>query len=148
MLEAIQFIRKAIITRLTNAVTLHGSALPVYNRVPSSSTFPYIHVYSVSTNEADFNQTSFISETLTRIEIITRFQGDSGGELDVNTAMSEVLNLIRTRSAGYFDLSADGFQVFTCINEGISYLVDEDEDYTYFRGILEVSNKIQQLNGD
>jgi hypothetical protein len=148
MLEAIQFIRKAIITRLTGTVILHGSALPVFNRVPSSSTFPYIHVYSVSTNEADFNQTSFISETLTRIEIITRFQGDSGGELDVNTAMSQVLNLIRTRSAGYFDLSADGFQVFTCINEGISYLTDEDDDYTYFRGILEVSNKIQQLNGD
>jgi hypothetical protein len=103
-------------------------------------------VYSVSTDESDYNQTSFITETITRIEVITRFQGDSGGELQVNQAVSQILALIRTRSNGYFDLSSDGFNVFTCINEGTTYLTDDDVDYTYFRGIIEISNKIQQIS--
>lgn len=146
MLEAIQFIRKAIINRLTGNILINGSALPVYNRVPSGTSVPYIYVYSVSTDESDYNQTSFITETITRIEVITRFQGDSGGELQVNQAVSQILALIRTRSNGYFDLSDDGFNVFTCINEGTTYLTDEDVDYTYFRGIIEISNKIQQTS--
>jgi hypothetical protein len=146
MLTAIHFIRQAIITRLTGTVLLNSVAVPVFNRVPSSSSFPYIYVYSLASTETDFNADSFIEETRTRIEIVTRFQGDSGGELQANLAISQILNLIRTRSAGYFDLSADGFNVFTCVNEGVQYLTDEDADYTYFRAILEVSNKIQQLN--
>jgi len=148
MYESIQFIRKAIIDRLTNQIIVNSAVVPVYNRVPSNSTFPYIYVYSLGSRETDFNADSYINETTTRIEVITRYQGDSGGELQVNQAISQILNLIRTRSAGYFDLSADGFDVFTCVNEGITYLTDEDSDYTYFRCILEVSNKIQQLNGN
>lgn len=148
MYESIQFIRKAIIDRLTNQITINSNVLPVFNRVPSNSTFPYIYVYSLDSRETDFNAGSFINQTTTRIEVICRFQGDSGGELQVNQAISQILNLIRTRSQGYFDLSADGFNVFTCVNEGVTYLTDEDADFTYFRGILEVSNKIQQLNGN
>ncbi len=148
MYESIQFIRKAIIDRLTGQITIGSTVLPVFNRVPSSSTFPYIYVYSLDSRETDFNAGSFINQTTTRIEVVTRFQGDSGGELQANQAVSQILNLIRTRSQGYFDLSADGFNVFTCVNEGVTYLTDEDADFTYFRAILEVSNKIQQLNGN
>lgn len=145
MLEAIQFIRKAIITRLTGNVLVNGVAVPIYNRVPSNATFPYIYLYSVSTTEADYNQTSFITETITRIEIVTRYQGDSGGEIQSNQAMSQILDLVRTRSNGYFNLSADGFNVFTCVCESVNYIMDDNDDYTYFRGILELSNKIQQV---
>ena len=70
---------------------------------------------------------------------------DASISLPYHETISQILQLIRTRSAGYFDLSADGFSVFTCVNEGTTYLTDEDSDYTYFRGIVEISNKIQQL---
>ena len=113
--------------------------------MPSNATFPYIYLYSVSTTEADFNQTSYITETITRIEIVTRYQGDSGGEIQANQAISRILELVRTRSNGYFNLSADGFNVFTCVCESVNYIVNDDNDYTYFRGILELSNKIQQV---
>ena len=97
MLEPIQFIRKAIITRLTNNVVIGGVTFGVYNRVPSSASFPYILVYSVSSDETDFNQTSYITETITRIEVVTRFASDSGGELTANQAINRILELIRTR---------------------------------------------------
>jgi len=146
MKEAIAYIRQAIIDRLTNNILIDGSPLPVLNRITSNTQIPYIRVYSNGTNETDFNQTSFITETITRIEVVTRYQGDSGGELQTNQAVNDILQLIRTRSDGYFDLSGDGFSVFTCINEGTNYFVDEDKDYTYYRAIIEISNKIQQLD--
>ena len=71
MLEAIHYIRRGIIAKLTNAVTINGAVVPVFNRIPTNSTYPAIRVYSLSSDEADQNQTSFITETITRIECIT-----------------------------------------------------------------------------
>lgn len=145
MLEAIHFLRKAIIERLNGQVLLNNQALQVYNRVPSNALEPYIFVYSVSNNEIDQNQTSLTMELLTRVEVVTKFSGDDGGELDCNLAMSKILSLLRTRSAGYLDLSAAGFKVYTSVNEGVTYLTDDLKDHTYYRAILELSNRVEPL---
>ena len=146
MLEAIHFLRRGIISKLTNAVSVAGSFVPVYNRIPTDAQYPLIRVYSVSTDEADNNQSSFITETITRIECITRFYSDDGGELDTNLMVSQCLELIRTRSGSYVDLNANGFNVFTSVNKGVKYFENDLSDYTYFRAIIEVSNKIEQIN--
>lgn len=145
MLEAIHFLRRGIISKLTNAVSVAGSFVPVYNRIPTDAQYPLIRVYSVSTDEADNNQSSFITETITRIECITRFYSDDGGELDTNLMVSQCLELIRTRSGSYVDLNANGFNVFTSVNKGVKYFENDLSDYTYFRAIIEVSNKIEQI---
>jgi len=145
MNEALHFIRKAILTRLTDAISIGGSNVPVYNRVPSDASEPYIRVFSVSNNESDFNATSFISECVTRLEVVTAFDSDSGGELQSNQIVSSILNLVRTRSSGYYDLSSDGFKVITCTNGGVTYFEDDLEDKTYFRAIVEISNKIEKI---
>lgn len=145
MTEAIHFIRKAIIDALTNQITINGSTVPVYNRVPTSASEPYIKVYSVSTNEVDQNRDSFNLECLSRIEVVTAFDSDDGGELQCNQIVSEVLNLVRTRSAGYFDLSGDSFSVYTSVNEGVTYFEDDLSDKTYFRAIIELSNRVEKL---
>lgn len=145
MLEAIHYLRRAIIQRLSNQVVLNKVTLPVYNRVPSNAQAPYILVYGVSNNETEQNQTSFTMELINRIEVVTRFVGDNGGELDCNLAMSKILSLVRTRSKDYFDLTPYGFNVYTSVNEGITYLEDDLKDHTYFRAILELSNKVQQI---
>tara|TARA_R100000935_G_scaffold55748_1_gene86136 strand:- start:1793 stop:2236 length:444 start_codon:yes stop_codon:yes gene_type:complete len=145
MLEAIHFLRRGIIAKLNNAITLNGSIVPIYGRIPTSATYPLIRVYSVSTDEDIQNQTSFMTETITRIECVTRFYSDDGGELDVNLMVSQCLNLIRTRSSGYVNLSANGFKVYTSVNKGVKYIEDDLSDYTYFRAIIEISNKIEQI---
>tara|TARA_R110000803_G_scaffold128079_1_gene195478 strand:- start:261 stop:845 length:585 start_codon:yes stop_codon:yes gene_type:complete len=146
MLEAIHLLRRGIIAKLTDAITLNDLAVPVYNRIPTDAVYPMIRVYSVSTDEINENQTSFITETITRIECITRFYSDNGGELDVNLIVSQCLQLIRTRSNDYVDLTANGFKVFTSVNEGVKYLQDDLSDYTYFRAVIEISNKIEQIS--
>ena len=144
-MEAIHFIRRAIINRLTDAITVNGSYVPVYNRVPNDASEPYIRVYSVDSNEVDQNADTFMLDCATRIEVVTSFVGDDGGELQANQIASEILDLIRTRSDNYFDLSADGFNVYTCTNEGTSYLYEDGVDKTYFRAVLSISNRVEQL---
>lgn len=146
MLEAIHYVRKAIIAKLNGNVTIDGSSVPIYGRVPTNATYPFIRVYSLSNDETDQNQTSFTSETITRVECVTRFASDDGGELDSNLMVSKCLELLRTRSANYIDLSANGFNVYTSVNEGVKYLQDDLSDFTYFRAIIEISNKIEQID--
>jgi len=145
MKDPIRFVRKEIITKLTGNVTIDGSAVSVYNRVPTDATYPFIKVYSVSTDETDQNQTSFTTETITRIECVTRFSSNDGGELDVNLMADQCLEQLRTRSANYINLVSDGFNVYTSVNEGVKYLEDDLSDFTYFRAIIELSNKIEQI---
>ena len=145
MREVIHRIRKAIIDALTGNVELRGSAIPIYGRVPSNATYPFVRIYSVSNDEIDQNRTSYNMEVITRIEVVTRFESDSGGELDCNLIVDECLSLLRTRSAGYFNLTEQGFNVYTSVNEGIKYLEDDFSDHTYFRAIIELSNRVQQI---
>jgi hypothetical protein len=144
MLESIHFVRKAIITALTSNVTIDSANVPVYGRVPNNASFPYIRVYSVSNNEVDQNRTQYNMETITRIECIARYISDDGGEYDVNSMVSQCLNLLRTRSSGYIDLSSDGFTVYTSENAGVTYIEEDMSDHTYYRGIIELSNRITQ----
>ena len=145
MKDPIKYIRQAMINALNGNISYNGSNVPVYGRVPSSASEPYIKIYSVQTNEADQNADEFITETLTRIEVITAFDSDSGGELEVNTIVNDILVIIRTRSSGYFDLSSNDFHVYTCVNEGVTYLEDDRNDKTYFTSIIDISNRVLQV---
>ena len=98
MIEAIHFIRKAIITRLTDAITSNGVTVPIYNRVPNDASEPYIRVYSVDSTEVDQNSDKFMLECTTRIEVVTSFIGDDGGELQANQIASEILTIIALRA--------------------------------------------------
>lgn len=145
MREVIHRVRKALLDKLNGNVTLRGATVPIYNRIPSNATYPFIRIYSVSNDEIDQNRTSYITETITRLEVITRFSGDSGGELDSNLITDAILQIVRTRSADYIDLEAEGFKVFTSTVAGINYLTEDGDDFTYFRTIIELSNRIEQI---
>ena len=144
MLEAIQYVRKAIIGNLNSNISIDSSNVPVYGRVPTNATYPHIRIYSVSNNEVDQNQTQYNMETITRIECIARYVSDDGGELDVNSMVSQCLEFLGTRPANYIDLSSDGFTVYNSENAGVTYLEDDFTDHTYYRGIIELSNRITQ----
>ena len=145
MLEAIHYVRKAIIAKLNGNVLINSVAVPVYNRIPTDATYPLIRVYSVSSDETDQNQQSFNTETITRIECISKFYSDDGGQLDTNLMVSQCLENVRTRSSNYIDITTDGFNVYTSVNNGVTYLEDDLSDSTYFRGVIELSNKIEQI---
>ena len=55
------------------------------------------------------------------------------------------MQLIRTSKTDYFDLSSNNFNVYTFNIEGISYIEDADEEKTYFRALIDISNRVQQI---
>jgi len=145
MNEALHHIRKKYYALLNDTITVNGSTVPAYNRVPTSASEPYIKISSVSTNEVDQNADSFNVECVTRIEVVTGFDGDSGGDLDANKIVDGVLNKIRKRSADYIDLSSDNFNVYTTTIEGVQYIEEDMDDKSYFRSIIEVSNRLEKI---
>ena len=145
MNEIVHHIRKAFIDRLSGNITVSGIDVSIYNVIPRSASYPLIRVYSVSNDEIDLNRSSFNVEALVRLEVITRFDGNSGGELQCNQIVDEVLNQIRTRSAGYIDLSSNGWNVYTITNGGVNYLEDDFDDHTYFRAIVNINVKAQKI---
>ena len=146
MKEVIHRIRKAIIDRLTNEVSLRGNVVPIYGRVPSNASYPFVRVYSLTNNEVDQNQSTFNSEVITRIEVVTRFESDSGGELDANTIMNDIMALLITKNQSAFNLASDNFNCYAVENSGITYIQEDLSDHTYFRAILELSNKVEQTS--
>jgi hypothetical protein len=147
MREAIQFIRQKIYTALNgNIPNISGSVVNVYNRVPRNAETPYVWVYSGSTNEINQNAQTYCLECITRIECVTRFDSDIGGDLDVNTLVSEVLSLLRTRASGYFNLSSNNFNVYINVLDGVTYEQIDKSDHTYFIGIIELSTRVEQTN--
>ena len=145
MKEPIHYIRQKIITRLNGNVSFGGSNVPVYNRVPSTQNEPYIIVSSIDESNIESNQTSFITECVTRIEVVTSFYADDGGELQANSIVNSILQLIRTSTTDYFDLSSNNFNVYTFNIEGISYIEEADEEKTYYKALIDISNRVQQI---
>lgn len=144
MNEIFHHLRKKFIDALTNQISISGSNVPIYNRVPFGTPTPFVKIYSYQMDEIDQNQSSFNGEYRTRIEAITGFDGDDGGEYQLNLIVDAILEIIRTRSN--VDLSADNFNVYTTTIERIRYFEDVEDDKTYFRAIIEISNRIEKTS--
>jgi len=146
MNEAMHHIRAKIYTALNGNITLNSATVSVFNRVPTNNATPYIWIYSLSTNEIDQNNSSYNMECITRIECVTKFQSDIGGDLDSNLLVNSVVSLLRTRSSGYFNLSANNFNVYGSEIESINYIQEDANDGTYIKGIIELKNKVEQTS--
>lgn len=140
---ALQVIRKAIFDALSGAITLNSNTVPVYGTTPVNASFPFIKVYNGQTDEIDLNQTTFINEYGVNIEVVNMFQFGDGGQLDNDLICSQIAGLVRTRNL--FDLSSDGFKLFSITINKIVNLEDYRKDGTYYRTIIEINAKIEQL---
>ena len=69
---------------------------------------------------------------------------DDGGELQVNDIVESILELIKTSTTDFFDLSSNNFNVFTSNVNGIAYSEENDDEKTYYRAIIDIANRVQQ----
>lgn len=146
MKSPVRFVRKAIIDALTGNVTdENGVVVPVYGRVPSNATYPFIRVYNESLSEADENRSSFNTNVAIKVDVITRYNVDQGGSLRADTISDNVSQLIRTRIGGYPNITANNFRIYTVTLDGMVTLFDEETDHTYIRDILTFNIRVQQI---
>lgn len=144
MNEAFHHIRKKYIDAITGNITVGGVTIPIYNHVPSNVDTPFIKVYSYLQDEIDQNNSTYITECITRFEPIVSYFGDTGGEYELNQIVDGILSIVRTRTN--VDLTAEGFNVITTTLERIKYFPPEYESgKTYFRCLLDISNRIEKI---
>jgi len=119
--------------------------LPIYHRIPNDAVLPYVRVYSLGYSEIDQNASLYNLDCRTRIEVVSAYYGDDGGETEVNDIVSEIVFLLRKREGDYIDLSDAAFNVYTTTVESVDYLEVDEADSTYFKAVIELSNRIQKL---
>ena len=138
-------VRKGLIAKLKNAVSYGGSFVPVYGRVPDNATYPYIKIGDAEMGEVDQNQSTFVQNINTLIEVVSRFDSDTGGGTESDLITSLVMQLIRTRSANYMDLSDDGFSVYTQTIGFVNKIEESQKDYYYYRSIINIDIRVEQV---
>ena len=135
-------LRKAIYSRLNGNVSYNAVNVPVYNRVEDAAVYPYILLMSEQVTETDQNRDNYNNDALVTIEVVTRFDSDDGGQKVANIIMNDITVLMRTRTSGYLNLSADGFEVYGTVSDGINQLEEDYTDHYYFRSILTMRFKV------
>jgi hypothetical protein len=145
MKEPSYLIRKKVYDALDGNITLNSATLSVYNVVPSSGSYPYIYIYSISNDNTESNKSKYISSIITRVEVITAFDTNTGGQLDCNLAMNQITQLLVSQSS-YFDLSSDNFNVYGARNNGITYITEDTDTQTLYRAILSFESTVEQTS--
>ena len=135
-------LRKAIYSRLNGNVSYNAVNVPVYNRVEDAAVYPYILLMSEQVTETDQNRDNYNNDALVTIEVVTRFDSDDGGQKVANIIMNDITVLMRTRTSGYLNLSADGFEVYGTVSDGVNQLEEDYTDHYYFRSILTMRFKV------
>ena len=143
MKDPAQYVRRGLYNVLNGNISYDGSNVPIYNTVPVNATYPYIIIYSVTTNQIEDNRDNYIADVSTRLEVVTRFADGDGGQLQANEIINSISQLVVLKS-GLLNLNSDGFNVYSQVNEGITYLTEDAPDHTYYRGILSLSVKLEQ----
>jgi len=143
MKEPAQYVRRGLYNVLNGNITYDGSNVSIYNTVPVNASYPYIVIYSVTTNQIEDNRDNYIVDVSTRLEVVTRFADGDGGQLQANEIINSITQLVVLKS-GLLNLNSDGFNVYSQVNEGITYLTEDAPDHTYYRGILSLSVKLEQ----
>ena len=142
---AAHIVRKAIFDELNNNITFNGQAVGVFNKVPHNVSYPFIKIYGDS-EKSDFkNQSSYITEIITKIEVVTKFKGDAGGELHSQQIMDDVLQLINGTTPNTASLTTDSFNNYITDVKDIVFLEDYAKDNTYYRAIASVITQTEQI---
>lgn len=139
MRGVIQEIRKAIYTELNGNINLGSDNVPVYNKVPSTTTYPFIKIYSDEENTINDNSSNFIKQSITKIEVVSRFRGNVGGSYQSESLVDEIIESLKGLPSITITTAASWASTYITKIEQITYLEERLKDYTYYRGIITIS---------
>lgn len=103
-------LRTKLFERLNNAITLSGNTISVYDivSVPADATKPYILLGNFTSTEiGEGSKQSYGQEAYFDIHVVTKFGNAFGGRKEGDYIANEISQLVRTRQAGYLDLTPD-----------------------------------------
>lgn len=141
-----ELIRKKLYERLSGAIVIDLQEVPVFDSasVLAAATEPYILLSTfVSTELSEGTKEAYGQEVSVLIEVGTRFDNSFGGKLLSDRISNEVMELVRTRQAGYLDLSPDWYVIRTLM-ESTNTLEQLVDTGVLVRRLIRFTFKIQQ----
>jgi hypothetical protein len=141
-----ELIRQKLYERLSGAIVIDLQEVPVFDSasVLAAATEPYILLSTfVSTELSEGTKEAYGQEVSVLIEVGTRFDNSFGGKLLSDRITNEVMELVRTRQAGYLDLSPDWYVIRTLM-ESTNTLEQLVDTGVLVRRLIRFTFKLQQ----
>ncbi len=121
-------LQTAYYTLLNNNVTISGSAIPIYDDVPSSATYPLIH-FNDTTLVDNSTKSTFMDDVTFSLSVVDRFGLDNGSRANINSIVDQVKQIIRARPVPF---SLNDFNVITSVVDNDASRKQRTDTYTYF----------------
>lgn len=100
--------------RLSGALLANGNEVKVYDSsaVPENANYPYVTLGQInSTAIGEVSRDTYGQDLYFELSIWTKFENSFGGKKQAGIIADQVLNLVVTRQAGYFDLSPEFYMI-------------------------------------
>jgi hypothetical protein len=125
-------LRTAYITAITSLTDLSGSAVTLYDRVPSTASDKYAFFGSFTSIEWT-DKTGYGMEVTQTINVICQYTMNAGGQKEIDHIGNQIVGFIRTRTT--LDLSPD-FNMVTVTVDNINNSMREiDGGVEYLKSI-------------
>jgi len=143
MIDPAPSIKAGYFQRLNNLSVSGFEPLKVYDGVDMTAKFPYLYFGSVNastgTPESKQHRGYIVS---VQIQIVTAFQGNSGGFNDAERISQQVTSQIAT-NGNY--VTASGYHVVTATLESAINVSEPYQDGMLFKRILTFSHQVSQI---
>jgi hypothetical protein len=141
-----QLIRTKVYDRLFGVLEYNSQAIPVYDSagVPANASQPYVLLSTFNATELlEGSKQSYGQEISLLIEVCMKFDNSFGGKIICDNISNQITELIRTRQAGYLDLSPDWYIIRTLL-ESTNSLEQPINTGVLTRRFIRFTFKIQQ----
>jgi len=135
-------LQEAYFNALDGQITIDGAVVPVYDVVPEGADYPYIVLADQIVRERN-DKNTFGTDIIMQLDIVTGFEGAYGGKKQMYNITDAVINIIRTRSAGYFNLP--GFNVYRTSLDLASFIQDETDSHILYINRIRFRHFIEEL---
>lgn len=126
---------------LNENIIYDGQTVPVFDVIPPDTEYPYI-VLGDQTIAEDTDKTSFGTEIVFTIQVVTGFEGIYGGKSEAYEISNDVIEAIRTRSGSY--LSLNGFNNYVTELDSSVILQEVTETHILFTNTIRFRHKIEE----
>jgi len=113
---------------LNNNVTLSGTAVPVYDEVPASATYPLIQ-FNDTTLTDNSTKSTFMDNVTFSLSVVDRVSLDNGSRSSLNNVVNQVKEIIRARPVPF---NLTDFNVLISIVDNDVFRKEKTDTFTYF----------------
>jgi hypothetical protein len=114
MKDCIAILQEKYFEALDGVLSYNGATIPVYDSssIPADAVQPYVLLSDVFATElGEGSKSSYGQEVIFECRVVTKYLNAFGGKKQASNISDQIIQRIRTRQAGYLDLSPDFYMI-------------------------------------